>query len=200
MIHLALTLIHNKSELENEEQIVTLSTLLQEQFVTVTDEEGNEEQVFSHYTLSGLALPHEVKIYQIVPFQPDNKSEPYEAIKPANLSLLHSHNVYYGKGDEDMVGDHPRFFNWGLKRGTDYGAEAVVYLEDPQKLDFEALAASLNSLVDPDDKYEYVEDEACKVTSANLLKEIGQLNESLPSTEALTDLKQRISLEGKQYG
>src|SRR4051794_17374759 len=125
MIKFGLTVTHNKTPKQNAAQLDALLPLVKKIIdpIEIFDENGKllETQEGYHYELDGLNLPHQVRFYQIVPFG---------VTPPDNFYRLDSHNVLYGTGDEDKTGEHPRFFNWGLKRSTDYGAEVNVYLED----------------------------------------------------------------------
>ena len=204
MIKLALVLTHNKTDAENQAQIEFLKPLIEKQTVLNDefDENGTVVGQFEtyYYTLKGLVLPHELRVYQVVPYQPDNKSNPYIAILPANFHDIDAHNVQYGKGDEDKVGDHPRFFNWGLKRGTDYGADIAVSLDNYKKVNIDDLSVFLNTLADPEDLLEFVENQSVKIGTLKLLKEVGQLKEDRPLTQAITDLKQRVTEKGLKNG
>lgn len=136
-MNLAVVIVHNKGDVENAAQIEALKPLIEKQ--TETHDEFNESgEVVGqfetyYYTIKGLP-GHEVKFYQIVPFG---------VTKPANFDAIDSHKVMYGKGDEDKTGDHPRFFNWGLKRATDYGADIVIHLDDYTKLDISDIEKQL---------------------------------------------------------
>lgn len=126
-MNLAIVLTHNKPD--NSKQIEDLASLIEDNRTPEVDKEGNPTGRMdkngeiitrhTHYNLKGLP-EHEVKFYQIVPFGVE---------RPANMNLIDSHNVIYGKGDEDKVRNHKRFFNWGLKRATDYGADLVLHLD-----------------------------------------------------------------------
>ena len=142
---IAIVLTHNRSDKENAAQIASLKAMLTEVREPVLDERGRQridgdgvpQTTHVRYELKGQA----VRVYQIIPFQPDNKSDPYEAIQPEGFDSLVSHNVKYGWGDEDKVGDHPRFYNWGVKRASDYGATVVVHLDDVAKIDADQIDA-----------------------------------------------------------
>src|SRR3990167_82240 len=137
---LAIILTHNKTDAENIAQIEALKPLIEKQTVLNDefDDQGNVIGQFEtyYYTIKDLA-GHEVKFYQIIPFG---------VTPPPNLRDIDSHNVLYGKGDEDKTGDHPRFYNWGLKRATDYGADFVIHLNDETKLNITQLATDLQSV------------------------------------------------------
>lgn len=205
MRQIAITLIHNKAN--NEAQIESLLPLIEkhteihEEEVrdrTVTEEEekyldefGVEQvrmvtkEVLSepytatfetyYYTLKGLP-EYSVKFYQIVP---------YGVERPANMHLIDSHNVFYGEGDEDKMGDHPRFINWAVKRGTDQGAEVALVIENANKFNIDDLAIELNTLLDPDIKTEYIQNEACKQITVKQFREKGQIDETKSIAEAV---------------
>lgn len=208
MIHLALIITHNKSDLENSEQIEILKPLIEKQTVLNDqyDENGNVVGQFEtyYYTLKGLNLPHKLRVFQILPYQPNNsrlaQGKPYEGVWPTNANDIDSHRVAYGINDQDKMGDHPRFFNWGLKRGTDYGADIVIHLEDHKKFKVGDLPFYLNSLIDPEDKTEYAEDQSCKYATLKLLKEVGQLDEKKTKKNAVDELKQRVTEKGLKNG
>jgi len=193
MANIAIVLTHNKSSKENFNQIEAIKPLVKR--ITDTnegeDEEGNPTTFDTyHYEMKGLN-GYEVRFFQIVPFGVD---------RPENMNDIDSHNVIYGLGDEDKVADHPRFFNWGLKRATDYGAEAVIYLENYKSLSVENITIQLNSLVDPLDKHEYTEDQSVKVASVNLLRGIGQLDETKTKAQAIVEYKQKNVDQGGKNG
>jgi hypothetical protein len=138
------------------------------------------------YSLTGTV--HRVRFYQVVPFG---------VTSPENVDAINSQKVWYRARDEDKVNDHPRFYNWGLERGTDYGAEAVVHITDPvtyTTADLEIHLATLrNSMV-------FREPIWGKVTALRLLREVGQLDERLTFDNALVDLRARIDAAGLGRG
>jgi hypothetical protein len=125
MIKLAIVIVHNKGDVGNIAQIETLKPLITQITDVNTQYDVNGKAIGTyniyHYEVAGLSIPHELKLYQVVP---------YGVKEPSNFYDIDSHNVLYRKGDEDKTGDHPQFFNWGVKRGTDYGADYVIYLPD----------------------------------------------------------------------
>jgi hypothetical protein len=130
---IGIVITHNK--VDNAAQIEALKPLIEKQTEQHNglDEDGNEIIWETYYyTIKG--LEHKVKFYQIIP---------YGVTPPANLDEIDSHKVFYGEGDEDKTGDHPRFFNWGLKRATDYGADFVVHLKDYTKFDVADIKKSI---------------------------------------------------------
>lgn len=193
MLKLAITLTHNKSDQANIDQIEALKPLIKRITDTHTeyDSDGNAVGTFDtyHYELKGLGLPHELRCYQIVP---------YGVTPPPNFYDIDSHNVLYRAGDEDKTGDHPRFFNWGLKRATDYGAEAVIHLENVGKFNIHDLPFKLTQAIDPSDKTEFIEDAASKITTLKLLKEVGQLDERKSKDEAISDFKEAVLEKGME--
>ncbi len=146
-MNIAIVLTHNKTDTENATQISFLVPLIEKQIEVHNefDDEGNIIGQFNtyYYTIKGL-IGHDVKFYQIIP---------YGVTPPTNLYDIDSHKVFYGKGDEDKVGTHLRFYNWGLKRATDYGADVVVHLADETKLDIAQLSTDLQTTSKVDKNY-----------------------------------------------
>lgn len=194
-MNLAITLVHNKSDQENVAQIVALKSLIEtnEEFFDEYDEQGNVVGSYTSpfYTLKGLNIEHRVKFLQIVPFG---------VTQPPNLYQIDSHKVFYAKGDEDKTGDHPRFFNWGLKRGTDLGADISLYIDNYKSFDIKKLATKLQKLYDKNDTTEYIEDGSCKAGTVKLIKEVGLLREDVPLDIAVTNLKGRVTMKGLKHG
>lgn len=184
---IAITLIHNKTDVENSAQIEALKSLLVE--VTdgpFTNPDTGETWTTIHHEIKNLNIPHEVKVYQVVPFG---------VTPPANRGDINSGGiVYYGKGDEDKTGNHPRFFNWAHKRGTDNGAEVSIYLEDVSQL---TAAKVRNALTRSND---YEDREWGKLATLKLLKQVGQLKEDRAFINAITELKQRVAEKGLKHG
>lgn len=134
---LSIIICHNKGDVQNAAQIEVLKPLIEKQ-TELHDEFNEAGEVIGqfetyYYTIKGLP-GYRVKFYQIIPFG---------VTPPSNLYDIDSHKVFYGKGDEDKTGDHPRFFNWGLKRATDYGADEVIHLGDYSKFSVNAIASAL---------------------------------------------------------
>lgn len=194
-MNIAIIITHNKSDQDNFDQIEAIKSVVETVTETKTNYDFNGNPVgtyeVSHYEIKNLGVAHEVKFYQILPFG---------ANKPSNFLSLDSHNVLYGKGDEDKKGDHPRFFNWGLKRATDYGADIVIHLEDHTKFSVGTLASALATLTNVNNKLDYLETPASKLTTLDLLKIVGQLDEMKTKPQALQHLKQRIIQKGIKYG
>lgn len=190
---IAVTIVHNKTDQENEAQITALSSLLEVAFdiFDETDEQGNvigQIQV-PYHKIIGLDIDHRVKVFQVIPFG---------VTSPPSIYAINSGGiVYYGVGDENKVGTHPRFFNWGLKRGTDNGAEIAVYLQDPASLTGTKARQALAKLRNDT---EFVEESWGKIATLRLLKEVGQLKEDRTFSEAVTDYKGRISQGGLKIG
>src|SRR3990167_6944670 len=182
-MNLAIVLIHNKTPQENEAQITALKLLLKEVIDgPFVDEVTGETWTTIHHEIIGLGISHEVKVYQVIPFG---------VMPPPNRYEVNSGGlVYYGKGDEDKVGEHPRFFNWGLKRGTDYGADIVIHMEDYKKFKAGDIPFYISSLIDPTDKTEYIEDESAKYSTLKLLTIVGQLDENKTKLQAISEYKQ----------
>lgn len=198
---LALTLVHNKTPQENEAQIELLKDYISPVGETIFDEESKQNKfIFKYYTVNGFNISHELHVYQIVPFQPENTTDPYVATLPSNFYSIYSHNVQYGKNDKDKLGTHPRFFNWSLKRGTDYGADVVIYLENLQAVNINRLKNKVQMLFDEANNTEYIEESFGKLCSRKLLKEVGQIKENLDFTQAINDLKSRSIQKGFNNG
>lgn len=168
-MNIAITLVHNKSDQENIDQINTLKALLTE--VTdgpFTNPETGDSWTTIHHEITGLGTPHTVKVYQVVP---------YGVTPPPNRGELQSGGiVYYGAGDEDKTGNHPRFFNWGLKRGVDNGADVSLCIEDLSKLDFKKMLKKLQRVADKADPAEFEQDESGKIANLAFLKKGGLKN------------------------
>lgn len=190
---IAITLVHNKTDSQNSAQIEVLKSFLKTvEDVPFLDEETGETWTTFHQELTDLSTPHEVRIYQVIPFG---------VTPPANRNDINSGGiVYYGKGDEDKIGNHPRFFNWELKRGTDNGADLSIYLEDVSKFDVAKLEEKLVKLADKDDGTEFAEDVYGKIGTKKLLREVGQLKEDRQLGEAITEYKTRVVGKGLKNG
>ncbi len=190
-MNIAIVLIHNKSALQNVSQINALKSRLtevreldvDENGLPILDEEtGLQTTHLIGYEIGALALTHLIKVYQIIPFG---------VTPPTNLYALDSHKVFYGAGDEDKTGTHPRFFNWGLKRSTDYGADIVLYASDVANVDTTDLRTRLSQLSSGSSMF--AEAAYGKISHVNLLRRIGQLDETKNFNTAITDLKNRIA-------
>ena len=207
-MNIAICLTHNKNAAQNRNQITALNSLLTKVTETRTttriDENGDpveevildEEtsqpvQFFSHYTISNVVLtePYKIFIYQIIPFG---------VTPPSNRDILISYNVIYGKGDEDKTGTHPRFFNWMLKRATDHGADIILDLFDISLLSPTDSAIKLN-IFKADDLMIYQESTSSRYLHLKLLRNIGQLDERLTLSQAIVNLKERITAKGYRY-
>lgn len=194
MTRIAIILVHNKSDVDNFNQIEIIKSLIEKKSIVhdiydpITKQPTGSTFTTFYYTIKTLPITHEVLFYQIIPFG---------VIPPTNRDTIDSWKVYYAKGDEDKVGNHPRFFNWGLKRGTDYGADVVVYLDDIFMFNVINLKDSLDKLIN---NTELIETSFGKISSFKLLQEVGQLKENITITEAFTDLKQRLTQKGLNYG
>lgn len=180
MIKIAISLIHNKSNRNNELQITTLNTLITQIFEEINVEGIIKQAPTGIYKLNNLLIEHECKIYQIVPF----------GVRVSdNFNLLNSYNVYYGVGDENKIGEHPRFFNWILKRGTDHGANICLQLSDISNFTLSNLNTRLNTI----DTEKFIETNYGKFGSLRLLREVGQLKEDRSIANAIIDLRSRIN-------
>lgn len=158
---IAITLVHNKTDAQNEAQIDTVLGLVERLTNTNTDPETGEEFSTYHYEITGLGIPHEVRFYHVVPFGVN---------KPSNLDELDGHKVFYGP-EYQMV--EKTFFDWGLKRGVDHGAEVSLYLEDLSKLDFKKILSKLQKVANKTDKTEFVQDAGGKIANLEYFKKGG---------------------------
>lgn len=191
-LKIAITIIHNKPGQQNNAQIaqvLNFITLNEEVKQTPDiDENGNpiiRDIIEYTYTAPILGdIPHEVRFFQIVP---------YGGSKPNDWSLLMKAGgcggVLYGEGDNDKVGNHPRFFNWGFKRAVDYGADISIYLDDLKKLKLQDLPFIINSLEDPTDPLDFYDLDIVAVHKRQLRK--GQLDETKGIDEAFVEYKGR---------
>lgn len=187
---IAITLVHNKTDAQNEAQLQAILPLI-EQIEDVHDELDENGQVIGqystfHYQIKALPIEHEVRFYQVIP---------HGVTHPPSLDLLDSHKVFYGP--EDSSKGETRFFNWGLKRGTDHGADLSVYLADPVALTQTKLRNALSLLKNDT---EYVETAWGKIGTLKLLKQVGELKEDRGLSEAVSDYKTRISQGGLKTG
>lgn len=192
-MNIAITLVHNKTDAENAAQIETLKGLIKEVIDgPFTNPDTGEVWTTIHHELKNVNIPHELKIYQVVPFG---------VTPPANRYDINSGGiVQFGIGDEDKIDTHPRFFNWSLKRGTDNGAAITILLEDVNKFTPQKLIGKLQRLADKNDTTEYDEDDYGKLATLELLKKVGQLKEDRGMPAAITELKQRIVGKGLKHG
>lgn len=139
MRKIAITLVHNKGDKGNIDQVEKLKELLVLK-EDLHDEYNEAGEVVGQYTtyhqeFKNLNFEHEVKVYQVVP---------YGVEPPPNRYDINSGGiVQYGEGDNDKTGNHPRFFNWGAKRGMDQGAEISLYVEDVSRLNMKLFKAKL---------------------------------------------------------
>ena len=190
MVRLAITLVHNKSSQQNFDQIEALLPLVTKVTETIPryDDQGVQVGTYEiyHYEITNLQIPHTVRFYQVIP---------HGVTPPSNLYQLDSAKVFYGPEDADK--GETRFFNWGLKRGTDQGADISIYLHNPQQLTRAKLRSALNRMVN---NTELVDTLWCKVASVRVLTRIGQMKEDKPFSDGLRDLKDRITKGGLKHG
>jgi len=187
MINLAIVLVHNKGTVENRAQIDLLKSLIERQTIINSDfdENGLEIGTFESYYYTLIGLPNRVIFLQVFPFG---------VTPPSNKNVIDSYGVFYGIGDESKT--EPRFFNWGLKRATDYGADVVLQIDDMSKFDTTDLLDKLNTLTSPDNLMEFIETAYGKIMTVKLLRIVGQLREDRNLSVALTDYKQRMTARG----
>lgn len=187
-LKLSITVVHDKTPQENEAQLRALLPLVVKITDPHTDPDTGETFDTYHYQLAGLSVPHEVRFYQVLP---------YGVAQPPSFYLLDSHNVLYGP--EDAQKGKARFFNWGLKRGADHGADVSLYLEDAGAFDPAGLEKTLEKLADKADAAEYAEHASGKLATAKLLKDVGQLDEEKGYSQAISEYKGKATAgEGKK--
>ena len=162
---IAITLLHNESDAENEAQISTILGLIDR--VTDTHEEFDSEGISQgffdtyHYEFKNFGIPHEVRFYHIVPFGFD---------RPSNMDELDGHKVYYGP---EFADTQKTYFDWGLKRGTDHGADVSIFVEDLSKLDFKKLLPNLEKVKDKQDPTEFLQETGAKIANVEYMKKGG---------------------------
>jgi hypothetical protein len=115
------------------------------------------------------------------------------------MDTLMSHNVLYGAGDNDKTGQHPRFFNWALKRATDYGAGVVCGIHDHLLFTVADLNTQL-ARMEADRDLVFLEPLWGRMGRLRLLREIGQLQEDLAFELALGEYRSRITARGMRHG
>ena len=188
---LALGLIHNKSNLGNRQQINTLTAVVERHVLDLAGQEfdpsvqDNVDISRVYYTIAGLSVPHEASFFQAIPTGVN---------PPNNLYNLDSYKVFYSPNDNaDKVGQHPRFWNWALKRGFDYGADISCVITDHTLFTVAGLQLQIGRLVD---RRVLVVPLWGLAASARLLREVGQLREDLGFSGSLDDLRARIIARG----
>jgi hypothetical protein len=190
---ISITLVHNKTDEENITQIEALASFLTmvQDFHDQYDEEGNIVGQYStyHQELTGLDIPHEIRVYQVIPF---GVTPP-----PNRYSINTGGIVEFGQGDNDKIDNHPRFFNWGLKRGIDQGADISVFLIDPSQLTANKIKQGINALKND---VELIDLPWVKLITKRALRVIGQLKEDGSLNEELIEYKDRMIRGGLKNG
>lgn len=193
---ISIVLTHNKGARGNEEQIRKMISMVDDHdilgMVDDVDDEGNkiteERRVGHYYTLKDLP-DHHVKFLHIVPFGVE---------RPSNMDELDGHKVLYGKGDEDKTGDHPRFYNWGLKRGTDLGGDVVLHIDNVSRFKPAQFSEKLGRLASKDELLNFLEEPFGKASTRDLIVRIGQLKEE--EQKPIDEFKRRIREQGLIHG
>lgn len=184
---LAIVLVHNKSDQENIDQIDAARSLVNE-IAEIQFQEDTGEQVPKYrYVLKGAGEEVEVKFFQVVPFG---------VTPPTNLYSIRSPKVFYGKGDEDKTGSHPRFFNWGVKRATSSGADITLYLEDAKTITPGRIRAEIAKTTNGGD---FVDAVFGKIASKRLSR-VGELREDMVLPDAVSEYKERLTGRGIRHG
>ena len=158
---IAVTLVHNKSDKENEAQIKAVLALVDKVVDTNVDQETGAEFLTNHYEFKDFGIPHEVNFYHIVP---------YGINRPSNLDQLDGHKVIYGS---EFQMNEKTFFDWGLKRGTDHGADVSIYVEDINKLNFKQLLPKFEKIKDKQDPTEFLQESGAKIANVEYIKKGG---------------------------
>ncbi|KKW13398.1 MAG: hypothetical protein UY48_C0001G0019 [Candidatus Gottesmanbacteria bacterium GW2011_GWB1_49_7] len=194
-MNLAIGLIHNKNPATNRNQITALTALVErhvlnlagQEFDPTTQDDVGISRVY--YTIAGLSVPHEAIFFQVVPTGVN---------PPNNLYNLDSYKVFYSPNDNaDKTGSHPRFWNWTLKRGFDYGADISCVITDHSLFTVAGLQLQIGRLID---RRVLVVPLWGLAASARLFREVGQLREDLGFSGALDDLRARIIARGLEHG
>ena len=194
-MNLAIGLIHNKNPATNRNQITALTALVErhvlnlagQEFDPTTQDDVGISRVY--YTIAGLSVPHEAIFFQVVPTGVN---------PPNNLYNLDSYKVFYSPNDNaDKTGSHPRFWNWTLKRGFDYGADISCVITDHLMFTVAGLQLQIGRLAD---RRVLVVPLWGLAASARLFREVGQLREDLGFSGALDDLRARIIARGLEHG
>jgi len=194
-MNLAIGLIHNKNPATNRNQITALTALVErhvlnlagQEFDPTTQDDVGISRVY--YTIAGLSVPHEAIFFQAIPTGIN---------PPNNLYNLDSYKVFYSPNDNaDKTGSHPRFWNWTLKRGFDYGADISCVITDHTLFTVAGLQLQIGRLAD---RRVLVVPLWGLAAAARLFREVGQLREDLGFSGALDDLRARIVARGLEHG
>ena len=186
-VSLAIVLTHNKGNTGNAAQITFVQNRTQVLLFDTgqSDPENPGETIkISYRVISALARPHELLCLQIVP---------QGVLVPLAIdSLEPCIKVYYGP---DQPSHTRRYFNWGLKRATDYGSEIVAFLEGTSTFTVDDLSGA----------FDLREPTWGRVLTKRVQERLGVdrkavLREDLTFNQALTDLRQRIDAEGLSRG
>jgi hypothetical protein len=182
---IAFVLVHDGTNLSNRQQIQALSTLIE----THADNLGNdpdtgEPVIDRYYTILGVTPSHRAIFLQVIP----------QGVQvPNNLRLIDSYNVYYGA---DQPSHNRRFFNWGIKRAIELGADAVALIQNVSLLtavDIDLTLANLRN-------QRIWEDRTWGRMITKRLFAIGRLREDLTIAEAITNMKARLVAAGYTHG
>jgi len=192
-------LVHNKTAAQNRAQIAAMLTLTEVRQWQPVDEAGNRipfmdgdvplrddagNIILSSYdyrVFRGLARPHEVFIWQIIPVG---------VTPPSNLGLLNSHKVFYSAQDTP-AGVGPKHWNWALSRPLAYeGADLVLHVTAPANLTAAKMALALGR------SEGWLEGDWGRLVRWRVLRH-GLLREDLPVLQAITEYKQRLLAAGE---
>lgn len=194
MVNLAVILIHNKTDAQNEAQITRLLQGLElvadHHTENQYDSENNLIGQISfdtyHYEITNLGVAHEVRFYMVLP---------QGVQKPSNWNSIDAYKVEFGN---DQPSNTRRYFNWALKRAVDHGNDAVIYIDDHTELTLNRLKTALQALAG---NKVYVDAPFGKLVEKRVLLQVGQLVEDgMTLAQAITEIKARIQERGLTHG
>jgi hypothetical protein len=188
MLSIALCIVHNRTNLGNRQQITALAGLLTTHYEPAPDATATARD-WQWYSLTDLAVEHVVTVYQVLPAG---------VARPNNMNTLYGYNVIYGGGNADKTGEHPRFFNWALKRGVDNGADIAGYLRFPALFGANDLNTAIGRLTSTRVLITRTWGWLLSPILLRTLRAAGEetLNETMLFDDAITDLRQRLTLRG----
>lgn len=192
MINITIVLIHNKSEKDNLAQIEALKShlLLLTDHHEEQDPNGNLQKYDTyHYEIKGLKIPHNVKFFQLIPFG--------VTVDHETLYSIDSYKVFYGRGDEDKIGWHPRFFNHAMRFPIDsMAADVVIHLHDHKTFNIKDLEKHLQKL----ETHHMTSHSWGHITKKEILIHVGEVDEEKPLEEGMKRFKNKIVQKGLKHG
>lgn len=192
MIKITIVLIHNKSDELNKAQIEILkpNILLLVDHHERQDQEGNLQKYNTyHYEMKGLTIPHEVRFFQLIPYG--------VTVDHEILYSIDSFKVFYGRGDEDKVDWHPRFFNHAMRFSVDsMSSDVVIHLHDHKTFNIKDLEKNLQEL----ETHDMTSHSWGHITTKRLLTHVGELDEKKSLEEGIKHFKNKIIQKGLTHG